>query len=142
MLAVAGLNHGIFEVLHVDAVQVSQLGEYDLLIVGAPTHKAKPSDAVVEMLDNVLEGSLRGTSVAAFDTRLTPDAFPSRMLARLAGLVGYAAPRIAKRLKNAGGRHVGKAEGFLVTGGEGPLQEGEVERAVEWVRGIVRLVGY
>jgi hypothetical protein len=87
----------------VEGVQVSQLGEYDLLIVGAPTHKVRPSDAVVEMLENVSKGSLRGTSVAAFDTRLTPDAFPSRLLARLAGLVGYAAPKIAKHLKNAGG---------------------------------------
>jgi hypothetical protein len=47
---------------------------------------------------------------------------------------GYAAPSIAKRLGLAGGRLVVPPEGFAVTGTEGPMKQGELERAAEWAK--------
>ena len=125
---------GEVKMLHVKDVNVSELGGYDLLIVGAPTHGAKPSDAVSDMLQNIETSTLEGTKVAAFDTRLTN---------KWILIFGTAAPKIAKSLKNKGGTLVVEGEGFFVTGGEGPLQEGEIERAEAWAKEIVRLMnGY
>jgi flavodoxin len=118
---------GEVEVLHVSDAKASGLGAYDLLIVGAPTHGARPSDDVRAFLDQIQAGALAGINVAGFDTRLTN---------RLILLFGTAAPKIAKALQTKGGTLVGSPEGFFVTGGEGPLREGEVERAGRWAQGL------
>jgi len=65
--------------------------------------------------------------VAAFDTRLTT---------RLVGIFGYAAARIANSLKRNGGTLIASPEGFFVKGKEGPLKEGELERAARWAKEI------
>lgn len=117
--------------LQAGEVNPAELGACDLLIVGAPTHGGQPSDPVKELLGKVPASALEGVKAAAFDTRHT---------ARLLRLFGFAAPRIAKSLKEKGGTLVSAAEGFFVTGGKGPLREGEVERAAAWAKDIVGLV--
>jgi hypothetical protein len=52
------------------------------------------------------------------------------------GLIGYAAGRIASGLTSKGGRLIAKPEGFIVDGKEGPLKEGELERAAAWARSL------
>jgi hypothetical protein len=51
---------------------------------------------------------------------------------------GYAAPRIAGKLKKRGGNQVVPPEGFFVKGKEGPLKEGELERAASWANLIIK----
>ncbi len=126
--AVGDAIPGEVEVLHAGSANASELGVYDLLIVGAPTHGARPSPDAKVFLDQIQAFALKGMRVASFDTRMTN---------RLITLFGVAAPKIAKALKNKGGTLVGSAEGFYVTGGEGPLKEGEVERAAAWAKGLV-----
>jgi flavodoxin len=60
---------GEVEVLHVGDVNASEMGAYDLLIVGAPTHGAKPSPDVQAFLDQIQALALEGINVAGFDTR-------------------------------------------------------------------------
>jgi flavodoxin len=122
---------GEVQVLQAGEVNVSELGAYDLLIVGAPTHGSRPSDAVRDMLEKVQTPALKGTQVAAFDTRLT---------VKLARVLGFAAPRIAESLTKKGATLVGAAEGFFVMSAEGPLKGGEVERAAAWAKEIVGLI--
>lgn len=99
----------------------------DLLVVGSPTHGGRATEAIQGLLDR-LEGSLpAGTRVAAFDTRLA---------ARWVGIFGYAAPKIADALEEAGGTLVAPGEGFVVKGREGPLKDGELDRAADWARGL------
>jgi flavodoxin len=119
---------GEVEMLHVGDVNPSDVGAYDLLVVGAPTHGAKPSPGVQEFLDRIQALALKGVNVAGFDTRMTN---------RLITIFGTAAPKIAKALEKKGGTLAGPPGGFYVTGGEGPLKEGEVERAAAWARGLV-----
>jgi flavodoxin len=119
---------GEVEVVHAGELSPSRLGGLDLLIVGSPTHGGRPTSAVRQLLDKVGRHDLQHTKVAAFDTRL-----PARWLR----LFGYAAPRIAGSLRRKGGTLVGSLEGFFVEGGEGPLREGEVQRAAEWAIQVV-----
>jgi hypothetical protein len=55
-----------------------------------------------------------------------------RILALFVRLFGYAAEPIADRLRKKGGELIVPPEGFLVDGTEGPLIEGELERAADW----------
>jgi flavodoxin len=119
---------GEVEVQHVDEANAAGLGAYDLLVVGAPTHGARPSDDVRAFLDEIQAGALVGVNVAGFDTRLTN---------KLILIFGTAAPKIAKALQTKGGTLAGPPGGFFVTGGEGPLKEGEVARAGRWAQGLV-----
>ena len=118
---------GKVEVLQVGEVNASDLEAYDLLIVGAPTHGGRASDGVRAFLDQIQAPALEGVNVAGFDTRLTN---------KLARLIGFAAPKIAKALKKKGGTLVGPPGDFYVTGSEGPLKEGEVARAARWAKGL------
>jgi hypothetical protein len=61
-----------------------------------------------------------GTLAAAFDTRVE-----SR-------LAGSAARPASRQLKRHGFGVAGKPEGFIVTGSQGPLREGELDRARAW----------
>jgi hypothetical protein len=49
---------------------------------------------------------------------------------------GYAASTIAKTLEKKGGKLAVPAEGFFVTGEQGPLKDGELERAAAWARKV------
>ncbi len=50
---------------------------------------------------------------------------------------GYAAGRITNSLKSKGGHLAAEPEGFIVEDSEGPLKQGELERAAIWAKGIV-----
>jgi flavodoxin I len=119
---------GEVEVVRAGEVGSPDLGELDLLIVGAPTYGGRPTPPVRDFLGSVLAGALEGASVAAFDTRIP---------ARWVRIFGYAAGKIARRLEGLGGTLVVSPEGFFVKGTEGPLLEGEVERAAGWAKEVV-----
>jgi len=127
--AIGAALTGEVEVLRVGEVDPSEVKTLDLLFVGSPTHGGRASPAMREFLDKVQALALEGTNVAAFDTRLST---------RWVGIFGYAAGRIAKSLKKKGGTLVLSPEAFYVKGTEGPLKEGELERAAAWAKEIVQ----
>ena len=124
----------------------SRLEETELLIVGGPTHihglaTASSRRAAVEALSEdgeahaepgaTEEPGLRSwlrdlrrrekAQAAAFDTRLD----------RSPWFTGVASRGIAKRLRRRGYEVIG-TESFLVEDSEGPLADGELERARAW----------
>jgi flavodoxin I len=110
------------QVFRVGEVNPADLKGFDLLIVGSPTHggfQTKGIDGLLKALP-----ALGGLKVAVFDTRARKTIF------------GYAAPKIAQRLEKAGGKLVAPPEGFFVTGKQGPLEGGELERAADWARAL------
>jgi flavodoxin I len=120
---------GEVKLARVGDVDVSQLKALDLLFVGAPTHAARPSPAAKEFLDMIPARALEGVKVAGFDTRLTNT---------WARIFGFAARGIANGLKKKGGTLMASPEAFYVEGSEGPLKDGELERAAAWARKIVQ----
>ncbi len=96
-----------------------------LLVVGSPVQGGRPTPAIQAFLDGIPADGLKGIRVAAFDTR-------SRNA--IARLFPTAAERILKSLEAKGGTKAGEPQGFWVKGKEGPLLEGERERAAAWTR--------
>ena len=125
-------------ILRVNDVKLEQLTGLKLLIVGSPTRGFKPTKAITNFLKRIPKNGLKGVKVAAFDTRFTMSTIEeSRVLPFFVRLFGYAAKPISDRLKKKGGELIIPPEGFFVEGVEGPLKEGELERAAEWAKQII-----
>jgi flavodoxin len=128
------------EIVRVGDVQPEQVTGVPLLIVGSPTQKFRPTGATTSFLKAIPENGLQGVKVAAFDTRFPESEIERvRILAFFVRIFGYAAKPIADRLEKKGGELVAPPEGFFVEGTEGPLQEGELERAAGWAKQIATM---
>jgi flavodoxin len=126
--------------LRVSDVKLDQLMGLGLLIVGSPTRAFKPTPAVSSFLKWLPADSINGIKVAAFDTRISANDNPSWILKFFVKIFGYAAKPIADGLTKKGGDLALPPEGFYVKDSEGPLREGELERAANWAKAIQKKV--
>lgn len=127
------------EVVRAAEAKPEQLAGVTLLIVGSPTQKFRPTGATSQFLKGIPQNGLEGVKVAAFDTRFTESEIEKiRILAFFVSIFGYAAKPIADRLQKKGGELAVPPEGFYVGDTEGPLLEGELERAADWAREIAK----
>jgi len=101
-----------------------------ILVVGGPTQGHTVSKALMAALDQLAPGSLKGSLGGAFDTRVK---WPK-------WLSGSAADGIAHQLTRKGAQLVAPPATFIVEGKEGPLAEGELERAREWAHDLAAKV--
>jgi flavodoxin len=111
-----------------------------LLVVGSPTRGFRPTPAVKAFLGGIPSGSLKGVRVAAFDTGIHLDDVHSAIGRFFMGLFGYAAKPILDGLRKKGGEPAAPPEGFFVLKSEGPLKDGELERAAEWAEKLKEAV--
>jgi flavodoxin len=126
------------ETVRVGDVSPEHLAGLTHLVVGSPTQKFSPLGTITSFLKSIPDNGLKGVKVAGFDTRMTEKAVEEvRILAFFVRIFGYAAEPIAKRLQKKGGDLVIAPEGFYVSDTEGPLVDGELERAADWARTIV-----
>jgi flavodoxin len=125
------------EARRVSEVKPEQLMGLEVLIVGSPTRAFQATPATKQLLKSIPVGGLKGVKVAAFDTRFSVEEVGSAILTFMVKLFGYAAEPIARRLERKGGDLALSPEGFIVEGTEGPLREGELERAADWARQVV-----
>jgi flavodoxin I len=121
-----GAAAGESKLLSIGEASPAELGSFDLVFVGAPTQGGRTTDAMQAFLDRV--PALNGAKVAVFDTRLR---------ARWVKVFGYAAGKIAEKVKALGATLVAEPEGFIVKGKKGPLAEGELERAAAWAKSLL-----
>jgi flavodoxin len=116
------------EILRPREMNPTELGSADLLIVGSPTWGGRPTQDMREFLGKIPANALKNIHVASFDTR------DNSMLTKI---FGKAAGRIADSLKEKGGTLIVPPEGFVVKGLQGPLRDGELERARGWAKGML-----
>lgn len=126
------------EVLKVSEIKLEQFQDIDFLIVGSPTRAFKPTKAIVDFLIKIPSNGLKEINVAAFDTRISTTDANSRLLNGLVKVFGYAAKPIADKLQKKGGNLIIPPEGFYVKDSEGPLKDGELERAAEWAKSAIK----
>ena len=127
--AIGAALTGDVKVLRAAEANPAELSSYDLLVIGSPTYAGRPMPSIADFMNKIPESVIKGKNVAAFDTRI-----PSK----IAKLFGYAADKIAKNLKDKGANLVVPAEAFYVMGKEGPLKEGELERAAAWAKTLIK----
>lgn len=117
----------------------ADLEEVDLIIVGAPTHGGTFTEPVKSFLGSIPANALKGKKAASFDTSFTVES-QGAFVRFLMKTLGYAAPKIAKALAGKGAE-VLTSEIFYVVDTEGPLKEGELERAGKWAAALVSQLG-
>ena len=129
---------GDVELRQIGDAKPEQLVGLDVLFVGSPTRGFRPTPAISDFLKSIPKNALKGVKVAAFDTRFTEEEINSHgfVLPKLVNVFGYAAKPIADGLVKMGGELALPPEGFFVKGVEGPLQQGELERAADWAQQI------
>lgn len=134
----AALGTQAVPVSQVDAAQLTGL---DLLVVGSPTRKFSPTEGISQLLNGLPKNHLAGARVAAFDTRIDLETIDSKVFRFVVDKGGYAAKAIAKSLEKKGGQLAAPGEGFYVTGEQGPLKDGELERAADWAGRLAKKEG-
>lgn len=100
----------------------------DLLVMGSPTHNMNLPKAVRPIFDELPRRTLKGVHVAAFDTSYEMSWILNQFTA---------AKRLINKLRKLGGRKIVPPETFIVISREGPLRDGELERARQWAHTIL-----
>lgn len=126
--------------LRVSDVNPEHLNGLHVLIVGSPTRGFRPTKPIMEFINQIPDQGLRNVKVAAFDTRVSSADVNSRALKTLVKVFGYATETLDAKLRKKGGNRIISSEGFFVKDTEGPLKEGEIERAANWARNIVKCI--
>ena len=119
-------------------VTSGDLQDLELLVIGSPTQGGRPLPAVSEFLKGLPDGTVKQLAFASFDTRIDVRRRGFGLKALLA-VIGYAAPKLARELSRRGAHQVVPPEGFIVEDREGPLREGELERARQWANQIAAI---
>jgi len=133
-------KHGFVSVVKVDQTTPEMLTDIDLLIIGSPTRAFSASPNTKAFLKQVNSDVLNGVRVAAFDTRIGDIDKAPKILKFLVNIFGYAAEPMLKALIKKGGIETVAPGWFYVDGMEGPVTEGELERAAAWAEEIARVV--
>ena len=117
-------------------VEDDDLEGLDIIIVGSPTRGFRPAPGMSTFLKKLGAGCLTGAKAAAFDTRIPLETIKSKVFRFVVSKGGYAAPAMAKLLQAKGAELAAAPEGFFVVESEGPLVDGELDRAIAWVKAI------
>ena len=129
--AIAGVlqEAGATRIVRANQLAATDLHDVDLVVMGTPTHKMNLPEAVRPVFEELPKRSLRGVPIAAFDTSYKMSAFLARLTA---------GKRIDRKLRKLGGKRLAPPETFHVEDNhEGPLYDGELERAKTWAESIL-----
>ena len=124
-------SKGPARAIYLDALTTKDLLDADLVIMGCPTHRMNLPEAVREKFETLPKRLIKGTPVAVFDTSYQMNGFLRQFTA---------AKKLAQKMRKLGGKRVIPPETFCVVGKEGPLVEGEIERAQEWANTILQKI--
>jgi flavodoxin len=127
-------------ILRAGEVRPEQLTGVKLLVVGSPTRAFRPTGAVKQFLRRIPSAGLKGVKAAAFDTGIALSDINSSIGRSFVKFFGYAARPVSDKLRKKGAEIAAAPEGFFVEGTEGPLKDGELERAADWGRKIAALL--
>jgi flavodoxin len=120
-------SSGSVRVMPADELPSADIDDIDLLVAGTPTHVANLPKDLRPVLDALPKRMLAGVQVAAFDT--------SYKMNRFVSLFTAARP-LARKLQRLGGKRAVSPQSFFVVEKQGPLHEGEIERARGWAETI------
>jgi len=100
----------------------SDLQGIDLLIFGSPIVGWRPTETATALLGSLVGKLPKDLKFSTFDTRVK------------LFIHGDAKEKIAAMLRNAGAKQIFEPQAFYVKGKEGPLFNGELEKAASWAK--------
>ena len=138
-----GLGPGA-RALRTDEATAADAAAADLVVAGAPVFGFKLSSP--KMRDGIRQNPGKGPApdlscppLCTWLEALTPGSGRGAAFdTQVRGPFGKGAPEIARLLEVAGYAPIAAPEGFVVKGKQGPLRDGELERAHEWGAELAR----
>ncbi len=127
-----GEGLGGAKVINVSDASPADLSDVELLVVGAPTQKFRATTGIIKFIKLLPHEKISTLKVAAFDTRMDLKTIKSKVFRFVVKKGGFAAKPLDRLLQRKGAESISEPQGFEVTGHEGPLKDGELERAAEW----------
>ncbi len=124
----------VFKAQEVEDLAVTDI---DLLLVGSPTHGGTYTEPVKNFLAQIPDQGLAGVRAAAFDTSFSKET-QGAVVDVVIDVFGFAAPKIGEQLSKKGAE-VLSAETFIVLDTEGPLKDGEIKRAGQWISDMIAI---
>jgi flavodoxin len=121
-------HEGTVRVISLDVLTAEDLKDKDLVVMGSPTHNMNLPKNVRPVFERLPKRLLKGIPVAAFDTSYKMSWWLNHFTA---------AKRLSQKLRKLGGKRIVPPETFHVTGREGPLYDGEIERSRAWAASIL-----
>ena len=98
-----------------------------VVFLGGPTHRREMGESLRNFLDHMPDRMISQCLFAAFDTRFHDSPI----------VTGSSARHIQRAVESRGGRNLVPGESFFVIRRDGPLREGEVERARMWASAVI-----
>jgi flavodoxin len=120
-------EQGFVRLSPVEEVSTSELKGIHVLVLGCPTQSYGLTPGTRNFFENIPHGTLQGLMAEAFDTRY-------HIAESLSGSAAWA---IADQLQEAGASLLVPPESFFVASREGPLEDGEIERATCWAHTLL-----
>jgi len=114
---------------YVKEIEVSKVADYDALVLGAPNHMGRPSQAMKKFVNRLSELNLKTKNVAVFGTYSGTPRSPDRAVKKLELMM-------KKKLPNL--NLVSSGLSIRVNGIPGPIVEGELPKCVDYGRKIAK----
>lgn len=121
--------HGPVRAIAADQLNPADFASIDLLIFGTPTHRMNLPEALRPILASLPRRCVRGVDFAAFDTSYKMSAWLQPFTA---------SKKLSSKLRKLGGKRLVPPQTFHVVEREGPLYDGELERAREWAQVLLK----
>jgi flavorubredoxin len=125
---VEGVEATVFSVKEVDASKVTG---YDVLLLGAPNHMARPSRTMLKFVDRLAGVNPKAKSVAVFGTYSGKLRDPDRAVKKMEKTLGEKFPKLSLMSPSLSVR---------VHGVTGPIFDGELDRCREFGNRIAKQV--
>lgn len=116
---------GPVRVVRVDPDHPLDCREADLVVLGSPTQGFRATPAIRSFVEKTPLAQFQRLAVVTFDTRIH-------------GPWGSAARQLTRLLQTMGIQPLLSPMSFFVKGTQGPLVEGETERAARWALNILQ----
>lgn len=120
-------TRGPARAVRVTAAGPTDVATADVIVVGSPTQGWRPTQAMQAFVASSSASRARTAVFACFDTRFRQARW----------LTGSAAVAMANRVRARGGKLLAAPESFFVQHTQGPLFDGELERATAWARALL-----
>jgi len=130
-------DYGV-KILHASEVTLGELENVSLVVIGSPTYAGTYTDPIKELIAKLPANSLEGIKAITFDTSFERAA-QTNFMKTVIDVFGYASLKIAKKLEKKGAVIIA-SETFIVLDTEGPLKDGEIDRAKTWFLNLLKAV--
>lgn len=122
--------------VHIDTLTPDQLNQAELIFAGSPSRGYNATKKLRAVFEALPKSTLKGKSVAVFETRLNVAKHMPRIVRYLMKNTGWGDAKLDTVLLRKGAKLISPLGLFYVVSQEGPLREGETNHAEHWAKQI------